>query len=276
LAEAVHLACSCADVFVEEQAAEPITRVRQLCAQYHQMNERQTDEMLEAIGQQTAEVAPMFEIKIASGANYEAILKKANETLVELTLKSQQELNSLSEQNQKLQVAATTDRLTTLANRARFDEVFAQAVQTALANSRPLSLLMIDLDRFKSINDTHGHQVGDHILSSLGQLLRSAARASDLPARYGGEELVLVLPDTPRATAAAVAESVRRLIASRTVRCGNKQIPVTASIGVATLEPGGPLSAPAHLLKAADLAVYAAKHSGRNCVRVFSLKSAAA
>jgi diguanylate cyclase (GGDEF)-like protein len=276
VAEAVHLACCCADVFVDEKAAEPITRVRQLCAQLYNMGEQEVDEMLKGIGQQTAEVAPMFEINIAAGTNYDAILKKANETLVELTLRSQQQANTLVEQNQKLQAAATIDKLTGLANRGRLDEFLAMQVAAALKSARPLSLLMIDLDRFKSVNDTFGHQAGDQILASIGQLLATAARASDLAARYGGEEMMLVLPDTSRSTAAAVAESVRRLIAARTVRCGKNQIPVTASIGVATLEPPGPLTAPAHLLKAADMAVYAAKHGGRNCVRVFSLKAAAA
>ena len=104
----------------------------------------------------------------------------------------------------------------------------------------------------------------------------SAARAQDLAARYGGEELALVLPGTSKATAAAIAESIRRAIAARPVNVGATNLPITASIGVACLETGSPFREPAHLLKAADLAVYNAKRSGRNCVRVFSLAPKAA
>jgi diguanylate cyclase (GGDEF)-like protein len=108
------------------------------------------------------------------------------------------------------------------------------------------------------------------VLKALAALLGSAARAQDLAARYGGEELALVLPGTTRATASAIAESIRRAIAARPVRLGTASVPVTASVGVACLEPGSPFREPAHLLKAADLAVYNAKNSGRNCVRVFA------
>ncbi len=85
--------------------------------------------------------------------------------------------------------------------------------------------------------------------------------------------MCLILPGTGRGTAAAIAESIRRAIAAKPLPCGKISLPVTASIGVATFEPNGPLKAPAHLLKAADLAVYNAKHSGRNCVRVFTLNA---
>jgi diguanylate cyclase (GGDEF)-like protein len=135
---------------------------------------------------------------------------------------------------------------------------------------------MIDVDHFKAINDRHGHPAGDAVLRHIGPLLMTAARAQDLAARYGGEELCLVLPGTTRATAALIGESVRRAIAARAVVVGATPLSVTASVGVAAVEPGDPLKEPAHLLKAADLAVYAAKKGGRNCVRVFSLPAAPA
>ena len=94
-------------------------------------------------------------------------------------------------------------------------------------------------------------------------------------ARYGGEEMALVLPNASRAQATGIAEQVRRTIAARVVTVAAKQIPMTASIGVALYEPGCPFREVQHLFKAADLAVYAAKHAGRNCVKVFSLASAA-
>jgi diguanylate cyclase (GGDEF)-like protein len=281
LAELVELAGRCADVFVDAQAAESIAAVRQNCLQQHGLAEADVDALLDDIGKRTKEVASLFEINIGSAANYEAILKRANEALVEITLQSQQQATqlkvqtqSLEQQNQALKRQASTDGLTGLANRARFDAFMHEQFEIHRASGKSLTLLLMDVDKFKSVNDTHGHPAGDKVLKALGALLASAARAQDLAARYGGEELALVLPGTTRATAAAIAESIRRAIAARPVNVGSTNLPITASIGVACFETGSPFREPAHLLKAADLAVYSAKRAGRNCVRVFTLPPA--
>ena len=231
------------------------------------------------IGKRTKEVASLFEINIAGSAEFEAILKKANEALVELTLQTQQHATTLQQQNIVLKERAITDALTGMANRARFDEFLQESFAKAAAKTEgaiPLSLLMIDLDKFKSINDRFGHPAGDAVLRALGRLLKTAARPQDLAARYGGEEMALLMPGTTKTTAAAIAETIRRAIAAKPVQCDKVAVPVAASIGVATFEPGSPLSQPAQLIKAADLALYNAKHTGRNCVRVFTLKPAVA
>ncbi|HEX4124891.1 MAG TPA: GGDEF domain-containing protein, partial [Tepidisphaeraceae bacterium] len=155
--------------------------------------------------------------------------------------------------------------------RAKFDQFLAEQFSLAMQQGKPRSLLLLDIDRFKQVNDKHGHQAGDRVLKAIGKLLASAARTQDLAARYGGEEMVLVLPGTQRNTAAAVAESIRRAIAAKPVVIGDTSLSVTASIGVAAFDPAGPLRRAEHLLKAADSAVYAAKHAGRNCVRVFAI-----
>ena len=278
LTELVGLAGRCADVFVDPEPAAPIAAVRQMCRSQHGLAEADVDGLLDDIGKRTREVASLFEINIGAAADYEAILKRANEALVEITLQTQQQATqlkqqtvSLEQQNVALKKQATTDALTGLANRARFDAFLADQFEVHRAHGRPLSMLLLDLDKFKSVNDTHGHPAGDRVLKSLGALLGSAARAHDLAARYGGEELSLVLPNTGRTSAAAIAESIRRAIAAKPVVAGALALPVTASIGVACFEPGSPFREPAHLLKAADLAVYNAKRSGRNCVRVFAL-----
>jgi diguanylate cyclase (GGDEF)-like protein len=275
LTEVICLAGHCADIFVDEHPAESIALVRKICQDNYKIPEADCDAMLDDICKRTKEVAPLFEISISSGTNYESILKKANETLVELTLRTQQQAATLQQQNLQLKQQATTDTLTGLANRAQFDQVIAEQFAAAARAAKPLSMLMIDVDKFKSVNDQHGHQTGDQVLRILGRLLKASARAQDLAARYGGEEMVLVMPATGRATAAAVAESIRRTLAAKPLPCDGIALPITVSIGVATSEPGGPFREPAHLIKAADLAVYAAKHGGRNCVKVFALKSAA-
>jgi diguanylate cyclase (GGDEF)-like protein len=110
----------------------------------------------------------------------------------------------------------------------------------------------------------------------VAKILKAAARSKDLPARYGGEELVMVLPETSRQVASAIAETIRLAIAKQPIQCNGAAIAVTISIGVATLEPNSAMTEPGHLLKAADMAVYAAKRAGRNCVKVFSLAPPAA
>ncbi len=271
LTDVIHLASRCADVFVDDNPAEAIAEVRGICQTAYQINEADCDAMLEEISKRTKEVAPLFEVNIGSNTTFDAILKKANEALVELTLRSQQQVSSLSEQNVKLKHAATTDGLTGLSNRAHLDAFLTEQLTIATAKRQPLSLLIMDLDKFKNVNDTHGHQAGDDVLKYVGKLLRSAARPQDLAARYGGEELALVLPNTSRPTAAVIAETICRAIAAKPVVCKTVTLQITGSIGVATLDPASPLKTAAHLIKAADLAVYAAKHSGRNCVRVFSM-----
>jgi diguanylate cyclase (GGDEF)-like protein len=271
LTELVQISGRCADVFIDEEPAAAIAEVRNRCQKQWAMKEADVDMILNDIGKRTKEVASLFEINIGSSTSYEAILKKANEALVEITLQSQQQTNTLMQQNVQLKRAATTDALTGLANRATFDEFLSTHFKSALEEGKPLSMLMLDVDKFKSVNDRFGHPMGDAVLKQIGKLVRTAARTHDLVARYGGEEIVLILPGTPRSVATAIAESVRRAISVNPMVLGPTKLTVTASIGVATHEPGGPFREGAHLIKAADMAVYAAKRGGRNCVKVFSL-----
>jgi len=272
LSDVVALAGRCADVFVDEDAAPAIAAVRKFCLDNYKLNEADVDKLLAEIGKRTKEVASFFEINIGSSQEFDSILKRANETLIELTLQSQQQATQLQVQNQQLKQQATTDGLTGLNNRARFDQFAEEQFRICFAANTPFSLLMIDVDKFKKINDTFGHPSGDAVLRVLGRLLKSAARSTDLPTRYGGEELALVMPNTTRAAASAMAETIRRAIAAKPMVHDGKTIPVTASIGVSSFEPGCPVSQLAHLIKAADLALYNAKQSGRNQVKVFAFK----
>jgi diguanylate cyclase (GGDEF)-like protein len=271
MTELVQISGRCADVFIDEEPAAAIAAVRSQCQKLWNMKEAEVDMMLNDIGKRTKEVASLFEINIGSSTSYEAILKKANEALVDITLQSQQQTNTLMEQNVKLKQAATTDALTGLANRATFDEYLETHFKAAIEGGKTISMLMLDVDKFKSVNDRYGHPMGDAVLKQIGKLVRTAARTNDLVARYGGEEIILILPGTPRSVATAIAESVRRAIAVSPMVLGPTKLSITASIGVATHEPGGPFQEGAHLIKAADMAVYAAKRGGRNCVKVFSL-----
>jgi diguanylate cyclase (GGDEF)-like protein len=272
LSELVHLAGRCADVFVDESPADAIAQCKKLFLDSHKIAEADADAVLADIGKKTKEVATLFEINIGAQAGYDAILKRANEALVELTLQSQAQATQLQQQNSQLQEQAFTDALMGIPNRAKFDTASGELFNAHLANKQPLSLLMLDLDKFKSINDKFGHPGGDAVLKYLGRILKAVARKAHLPCRYGGEEVALLLPNTDRATATTIAETIRRALAEKPVLSGNQKIPATTSVGVATWEAGSPLTQVAQLIKAADLALYNAKQSGRNCVKVFSLK----
>ena len=145
--------------------------------------------------------------------------------------------------------------------------LIAAELRRAQRSEQPVSLLFIDLDHFKQLNDRYGHLFGDSVLSAVGTAMKEALRGSDLRCRYGGEEFVVLLPDTPLDGAKRVAESMRRHLARRAIERPEGSIFVTASIGVSAATPGE-LDAKA-LLARADAAMYRAKRDGRNCVRVW-------
>ena len=117
--------------------------------------------------------------------------------------------------NKQLQVEAATDGLTGLANRRHFADFSANAFARALQSASPLSLLMLDFDRFKLVNDTHGHQAGDAVLENIGRLIKSMISETDLAARYGGEEIAIVLQGASPAEALDVADKMRTAVAGR-------------------------------------------------------------
>jgi diguanylate cyclase (GGDEF)-like protein len=183
--------------------------------------------------------------------------------LRDVTVKERMQ-RELERANADLERLARTDPLTGLANRREFMEKLEQEVERSDRYLRPLSLVSLDLDHFKSVNDTHGHAAGDEVLREAARALSSVCRDVDLAARMGGEELALLLPETDTAGARIVAERVRERIAGAAHRSPSGQaFRVTASLGVATARTGASGEA---LLQAADEALYRAKAAGRNQV----------
>lgn len=167
---------------------------------------------------------------------------------------------SREEAYERLQKISQTDALTGLWNRARLDEELLQSLGLARRNGSSTALLMIDLDHFKAINDRHGHLVGDQVLVQVAKLLRSSVRQSDCLGRWGGEEFVVLCPDTGREGAIRVAEKIRRVIEETEF---TKGLRLSVSIGVATAASA---ASPAALLEQADENLYIAKAGGRNQV----------
>ena len=166
----------------------------------------------------------------------------------------------------RLEKMAITDGLTSLYSRAYFNDKLEDEFQRSMRYKTPLCLLMLDIDYFKSINDTHGHQAGDACLVALATLLRRFSRKVDTCARYGGEEFIVILPQTPFENARALAERLRQEVEELKVQYEDKTIQYTLSIGVSALSLTDETTAEA-LLKAADSALYVAKENGRNRVR---------
>jgi two-component system, cell cycle response regulator len=161
---------------------------------------------------------------------------------------------------------AVTDALTGLHNRYYMESHLTALVEQAVMHVKTLTILMLDIDYFKSINDSHGHDAGDDVLRQLATRVRKNVRGIDLACRYGGEEFVIVMPETDMAVATIVAERLRRQIAAEPfmIQQGSRTVETTISIGIATLDPGGD-SVP-KILKRADQALYRAKRDGRNRV----------
>lgn len=171
----------------------------------------------------------------------------------------------LAHVNQRLERLANTDALTGLANRRRFMERLDDEVERANRYRRPLSLLCLDLDHFKQVNDTCGHPTGDEVLRRVGGILHELGRDTDLPARLGGEEFAVLLPETDVEGAVSLAERIRRRVAAEEVEVDEGEaLRVTVSVGVASM--GGGIRDPESLLQAGDRALYRAKAMGRNRV----------
>ncbi len=160
-----------------------------------------------------------------------------------------------------MEFRASRDALTGLLRRTRCEQQANKAIEESAVKQSPVSTIVIDIDHFKKVNDTHGHDAGDKVLRRVSDLIKAGTRATDIAARWGGEEFVVVLPDTPDEIAFVVAERIRKMVES-----GMKDIGVTVSCGVATLAAG--TTGLAELIKQADERLYAAKNAGRNRVAV--------
>ncbi len=168
--------------------------------------------------------------------------------------------------NEKLRMAhmALTDMLTGTYNRAHFDATLEAELSRSRRSKRPVSLLMIDMDHFKSINDTYGHSVGDQVLKAAANVLQETTRRSDIVCRYGGEEFSVILPDTSNKNALITAEKIRKAMASLKIPCGEQTLRVTISIGISGTSSTFESLSPSELIDQADRALYRSKHNGRN------------
>jgi diguanylate cyclase len=193
-------------------------------------------------------------------------MRNTNKALQDRLSRSKSEISNLHQSLEAIRAESLTDPLTGLGNRKHFDQSIEAAVQAALANGEPLSLMMFDIDHFKSFNDNYGHLTGDQVLRLVGMSLKQTIKGQDITARYGGEEFAVVLPNTALRQALTVADHIRRAVMAKELKkksSGEILGRVTISVGVSMLKPGDDTDA---LIERADACLYAAKRNGRNRV----------
>jgi diguanylate cyclase (GGDEF)-like protein len=225
------------------------------------------ESLLGEIAEAIPEITSELDINIGSEEKVTSLLEQAREALVALSMRAQQQM-------QQIQDLSRQDRLTSVYNRSFLDEELPRQFELASQSGEPLSVLFVDIDYFKNVNDTYGHEAGDYVLVSLAGILQIEVRPSDIIARYGGEEFICIMPGTSLQEAAAVAERLRATIVSKPQLIGDDvKIQITVSVGCATFSSKRPFDDSKQLLKEADRCLYAAKAKGRN--RVVTMESTA-
>ncbi|HEX7669569.1 MAG TPA: diguanylate cyclase, partial [Polyangiaceae bacterium] len=240
--------------------------------------------LLEKIPQLVSEVAKAFDRDVPTQTELDKLVADANHRLVELNvsyehivrrleelLAEKEELaQKLQQANEVLASVAATDPLTGLANRRAFEEAVRRDFARAERNNAPISLVMVDVDHFKKVNDVYGHATGDVVLKRVAEILKATLRTGDIPARLGGEEFVAILPGSDAEGGRIVAERLRVALEAAQMAGPSEMFKVTASFGVAACAGAACRGAEALVLERADAALYEAKRTGRNRVVIAS------
>jgi diguanylate cyclase (GGDEF)-like protein len=185
--------------------------------------------------------------------------------------KAEELASDLKEANDRLRKLVFRDSLTGLFNHRYFQELMDQELSRSQRYKRQLSLIMLDIDHFKKINDTFGHPRGDLVLKAVSDAVKGKIRDSDILARYGGEEFALILPETDLNGAVVLAERCRRVVEQMEVQAEGQTIKTTISVGVTAYSPENGSVGKSEVIDAADKALYNSKHSGRNRISVLKL-----
>ncbi len=273
LVRAVYFASLAAESISENpiEAKSAANRLRKLSAAWFRMEDDDLNSFLEELKQRGGELARLFNIDTGAPPDIDGLLEAAEEQKLQLQISQEREAQQLRESNSELAKQRFTDGLTGVQNRAAFDEALAGAYRDAQESGRSLTVAFSDADKFKTLNDTHGHQAGDAVLIELATRMKRAVGDSGRVFRYGGEEFALVCQDLSIDESVNIAERVREAIAAKPfTMAGLSDVPdellVTLSIGVAVYndDTRDQFADAEAILKGADDAVYRAKESGRN------------
>jgi diguanylate cyclase (GGDEF)-like protein len=275
LVRVVGLGSQMAAVLTTENASERLAELLAAARLWFNLSPADMTEQLSLVGKAAAELAKLFGKKVGPVPNAATLMQQASEELVNQQIAVMREAEVLREKNASLLAQTMTDPLTGIGSRRRFDAEAERLLAESRAIGRPLALVMCDGDRFKSVNDAHGHHVGDVVLRELAQRIAASVGAAGIVCRFGGEEFTILAPGVTLPQAVALAEAARAAVCSSefdlsATADAPPKLPITISLGVVCSDAaaGGAFPSVTAFIEQADKALYAAKHAGRNRVMV--------
>jgi len=236
------------------------------CKRRFAISEEKSQAALAEMCNEVDALRTLMELPAGTLRSSEQIEGEVRERIAELSLALHIENQNMAEQQEDLMRRATTDPLTGVGNRAAFDARLALEFERSARAGQAFSLLMIDVDKFKNLNDTYGHVAGDRVLQNLAKILEAEVRRVDYVARFGGEEFAVILPGLSAPGASQIAERLRVAVQGMEVRWEGRNLKATISVGVAVFDQAGGTDRAARLVQTADERLYAAKAGGRNRV----------
>lgn len=271
-AQCVWLSGVLSDIWLDQDRERIIEEHRRSVQQLLGMDQAGFYQFINQVDSQLPDMASLFDVTLLDEKSREQILNEARDILVEQNLKliqqssqRQQEIESLQKKAQNIEQQANRDHLTGTSNRKYIEELLAAEFEIARHRQRPLSLAFIDIDNFKQVNDSYGHQVGDLILQHIADFFTTQIRQQDSLARYGGDEFLLLLHNTDENNAYSLLSRIMTsLQSSPGIEVNQQLIRVTISIGMASFSPGDKTAGPEQLVDKADKALYQSKKAGRN------------
>ena len=274
------------DHFCGVNKGPALQRMQQLTSGLFGLSSKDLDELLERVGARVEEAGDLFTVNTDHLPKPGELMAQANEHLAQLAIRAQmessqavarqqeveQEKNVLLSKNRQLQHQAFHDPLTRLYNRQFFGESLDKEISLCIRRETSIGVIFADIDRFKQLNDTYGHQFGDEVLAATAEVFRCSIRESDIAARYGGEEFVVLAHEPTEEGLAILAERIRAAVESEDFRFDDVRVPVTVSLGAAIAAPRqGESGLAERLLGTADEAMYQSKEDGRNQVHLRTL-----
>ena len=282
LARVAVLASAAGDHFCGNAPGPSLERLRAAAGTLFGLSGEALTKFLGRVRDRADEAAGLLDVDLSDVGTPASLIAAANEHLAEIAARQSAETaalarrhEELAREHRELQEQSLRDPLTGLYNRPYLVDALRREVETCARTAAAVGVIFADVDRFKAVNDTHGHAVGDRVLRAVAGAFAQVLRRSDVPARFGGEEFVVMLPRPTEAGARAVAERLRQAVAQTCRSVGGVEVNVTASFGVSLLVPDGADDAADRLLAEADAAMYDAKKGGRDRVVVRSLLSPA-
>ena len=266
-----------ADIWIDEAPGESMQSIMEAVKMFLGLDKSQFNDLLTDINQTLPEISKVFEINLVDEEARANVLDEAREILllrsvhfIKQSEEDRHNVENISKRVKKVEKINQFDHLTEVFNRRHFEQVLEEEYENSNVNQWPLSLALIDVDNFKLVNDTYGHLVGDEVLKFIARFFSENIRQTDVLARYGGDEFILLLPGSTLDIANTLLIRLFELFKKQPgIKTGNEELITTVSIGLASHIDINDFNNLNEFIKAADNALYKAKNSGRNCLATY-------